>query len=83
MIRKWEYQMIQWMQAYRTGLGPKAAQFEVKKFSSTKYKSHRCPPEQLVCFFDMPAKRLHRHTSYLSYLILYYIIAPIVVTKKK
>ncbi|KAF8225721.1 hypothetical protein L208DRAFT_1305200 [Tricholoma matsutake] len=39
-IRKWEHWMIQWMQAYWSGLGPKAAQFEVKKFSSTKYKSH-------------------------------------------
>jgi hypothetical protein len=39
-IRKWEHRMIRWMQAYWTGLGPKAAQFEVKKFSSTKYKSH-------------------------------------------
>jgi hypothetical protein len=33
-IRKWEHQMIQWMDAYRDGKGTKEAQTQVKKFGS-------------------------------------------------
>ena len=40
-IRKWEHQMKRWMEAYRTGLGARDAQFQVQAFSSRKYKSHR------------------------------------------
>ncbi|KAF8239934.1 hypothetical protein L208DRAFT_1235117, partial [Tricholoma matsutake] len=29
-IWKWEHHMIQWMEAYRSGLGAKAAQFQVR-----------------------------------------------------
>ena len=39
-IRKWEHQMIRWMDAYRAGLTAKDAQLQVKKFSSRQYKSH-------------------------------------------
>ena len=41
------------------------AQFEVKKFSFTKHKSHRHLPERLAHFFDAPA---------ISYLILHRIM---------
>ncbi|KAG1796460.1 uncharacterized protein BJ212DRAFT_1408644 [Suillus subaureus] len=41
-----------WMEAYRTGLSTKDAQFQVKQFSSTKYKSHRRIPETLARIFD-------------------------------
>jgi hypothetical protein len=40
-IWKWEHQMKRWMEAYRTGLGARDAQFQVQAFSSRKYKSHR------------------------------------------
>ena len=40
-IWKWEHRMKRWMEAYRTGLGARDAQFRVQKFSSRKYKSHR------------------------------------------
>ncbi|KAI6146346.1 hypothetical protein BKA82DRAFT_13154 [Pisolithus tinctorius] len=33
-IQKWEHQMKQWMEAYRTGLGAWDAQFQVQAFSS-------------------------------------------------
>ncbi|KAJ7575738.1 hypothetical protein C8J56DRAFT_801145 [Mycena floridula] len=36
----WEHRMYRWMDAYRGGLGTQEAQIQVKKFSSTKYKSH-------------------------------------------
>lgn len=51
-IRKWEHRMIRWMEAYRTGLNAKDAQFEVQKFSSRRYKSHRRVPETLAQQFD-------------------------------
>ena len=44
-IWKWEHRMVQWMEAYRSGLGAKEAQFHVKAFSSKLYKSHCCVPE--------------------------------------
>ena len=40
-IRKWEHQMYRWMDAYRLGLRTTDAQKHVRRFSSTKYKSHR------------------------------------------
>jgi transposase-like protein len=40
-IWRWEHQMYRWMDAYRAGMGTMDAQKQVKKFSSTKYKSHR------------------------------------------
>src|SRR6266487_352760 len=36
-IRKWEHRMKRWMEAYRSGLGAKDAQKQVKKFSSRRY----------------------------------------------
>ncbi|KAG2159301.1 uncharacterized protein EDB93DRAFT_1237498 [Suillus bovinus] len=51
-IRLWEHHMHRWMEAYWTGLGMKDAQFRVKQFSSTKYKSHRCVHEAVACTFD-------------------------------
>jgi transposase len=39
-IRRWEHRMIQWMDAYCSGLGAKEAQLQVKKFSSKCYTSH-------------------------------------------
>jgi hypothetical protein len=51
-IRLWEHRMHRWMEAYRTGLETKDAQFQVKQFSSTKYKSHRRVPETVACTFD-------------------------------
>ena len=40
-IQWWEHRMYRWMEAYRTGLGTREAQKQVKKFSSAAYKSHR------------------------------------------
>ena len=51
-IRRWEHRMFRWMEAYRSGLETKDAQLHVKKFSSTKYKSHRCIPEGVAQAFD-------------------------------
>lgn len=51
-IRKWEHRMIRWMDAYRSGLDAKDAQFQVQKFSSRKYKSHRRVPETLARQLD-------------------------------
>jgi hypothetical protein len=51
-IRKWEHRMIRWMEAYRSGLTAKDAQFQVKAFSSRQYKSHRRVPERLARYFD-------------------------------
>jgi len=48
----WEHRMYQWMEAYRSGLGTTAAQLQVKKFSSHKYKSHRCIPETVARALD-------------------------------
>ena len=39
-IRKWEHQMIRWMEAYRDGKSTKDAQFDVKKYGSRQYTSH-------------------------------------------
>jgi len=40
------------MDAYRSGLGTTDAQKQVRKFSSTKYKSHRCIPERVARAMD-------------------------------
>lgn len=40
-MRRWEHRTYRWMEAYRAGLGTSDAQIEVKRFSSTTYKSHR------------------------------------------
>ncbi|KAJ7939983.1 hypothetical protein B0H13DRAFT_1514715, partial [Mycena leptocephala] len=47
-VASWEHRMVQWMNVYRTGLKTKDAQLQVQKFSSTKYKSHQCIPEQVA-----------------------------------
>ena len=52
MIHLWEHWMYRWMEAYRVGLGTNAAQLQVKKFSSHKYKSHRQFPETVACALD-------------------------------
>lgn len=51
-IRKWEHRMQRWMEAYRDGLGAKDAQKQVKKFSSTRYTSHRRIPERIAAALD-------------------------------
>lgn len=51
-IRKWEHRMYRWMDAYRSGLGTTDAQKQVRKFSSTKYKSHRRIPERVARAMD-------------------------------
>ena len=51
-IRKWEHRMIRWMEAYRDGKSAKDAQFEVKKYSSRQYKSHRKVSESVARRFD-------------------------------
>jgi hypothetical protein len=51
-IRKWEHRMIRWMEAYRGGLNAKDAQFQVREFSSRKYKSHRRIPDTLAQAMD-------------------------------
>ncbi|KAF9237261.1 hypothetical protein BU15DRAFT_48987 [Melanogaster broomeanus] len=51
-IRLWEHRMHRWMEAYRSGLETNEAQMQVKKFSSTKYKSHRRIPETVAQLFD-------------------------------
>lgn len=51
-IRRWEHRMIRWMTAYRGGMGAKDAQLQVKKFSSTKYTSHRRIPEAVARAMD-------------------------------
>jgi hypothetical protein len=40
------------MDAYRVGMGTMDTQKQVKKFSSTKYKSHRCIPDNVTHAFD-------------------------------
>ncbi|KAJ6451141.1 hypothetical protein C8R45DRAFT_1113685 [Mycena sanguinolenta] len=52
VIRKWEHRMIQWMDAYRSDLGPKEAQRLVRAFSSTTYSSHQGVSETLGQQFD-------------------------------
>jgi len=51
-IRKWEHHMHHWMDTYGEGLGTKEAQVKVKKFSSTKYKSHRRIPDSVAAILD-------------------------------
>jgi hypothetical protein len=51
-IQRWEHRMFRWMDAYRAGMGTTDAQKQVKKFSSTKYKSHRHVPETVARTFD-------------------------------
>jgi hypothetical protein len=51
-MRLWEHRMYRWMEAYRSGLGTTDAQLQVKRFSSTKYKSHRRIPETVARAFD-------------------------------
>jgi len=52
MIRRWEHRMYHWMEAYQSGLGTKDAQLQVRKFSSTMYKSHRRIPDGVASAFD-------------------------------
>jgi len=51
-IRLWEHRIHRWMDAYRDGLGTKAAQEQVREFSSKRYKSHRRVPETVAQAFD-------------------------------
>ena len=51
-IRRWELQMIRWMDAYRSGLGARDAQSQVKKISLKCYTSHRRVPETVARQFD-------------------------------
>jgi hypothetical protein len=39
-IRRWEHRMYRWMEAYRSGLGTKNAQIQVRKFSSKITQTH-------------------------------------------
>ncbi|KAI0354346.1 hypothetical protein OH77DRAFT_1549785 [Trametes cingulata] len=52
LIRKWEHRSLRWMEAYESGLSSKDAQFQVKAFSSRKYKSHRRIPETVARMLD-------------------------------
>jgi hypothetical protein len=51
-IHQWEHQMYCWMEAYRSGLGTSAAQLQVKRFGSAKYKLHRRVPKTVGRAFD-------------------------------
>ena len=51
-IRKWEHQMIRWMDAYRAGKGTKEAQIQVKRFGTCKQTSHRRVYESVARVFD-------------------------------
>ncbi|KAK0500887.1 hypothetical protein EDD18DRAFT_1066979 [Armillaria luteobubalina] len=51
-IQKWEHCIVQWVEAYCSGLEAKAAQIEVKKFSSHRFTSHCHAPETVACSFD-------------------------------
>jgi hypothetical protein len=51
-IRRWEHRMFQWIEASRSGLTTREAQVQVRKFSSTKYKSHRRIPKGVASAFD-------------------------------
>jgi len=51
-IRKWEHQMIQWMDAYREGKGTKEAQIQVKRFGTHKQHSDRRVYESVARVFD-------------------------------
>jgi transposase len=54
-IRKWEHRMIRWMEAYRDGKSAKDAQFDVKKYGSRQYTSHRKALESVARRFDEPS----------------------------
>ena len=54
-IRKWEHWMVRWMEAYRDGKSAKDAQFDVKKYGSHMYASHRKVSESLARRFDEPS----------------------------
>jgi hypothetical protein len=45
---KWFNHMNRWMEAYWGNLDAKQAVFEVRKYSSRQYKSHRRPSENFV-----------------------------------
>ena len=47
--------MIQWMEAYRNGKSAKDVQFDVKKYGSQKYTSHRRASENVAQRFDEPS----------------------------
>jgi hypothetical protein len=51
-IWKWEHWMIWWMEAYRDKKSAKDAQFDVKKYGSRKYTSHRKASETVARRFD-------------------------------
>lgn len=51
-VQLWEQWIYRWMEAYRSDLGTADAQVQVQKFSSTKYKSHRCIPEGIATSLD-------------------------------
>ena len=48
----WEYRTFRWIAAYRSGMDTNAAQYQVREFSSQKYKSHRWPPKFIAQIFD-------------------------------
>lgn len=52
LIRKWEHRAWRFIEAYAGGLGAKDAQFQVKKFSSRIYTSHRRIPERVAAALD-------------------------------
>ena len=54
-IRRWEYRMYRWMDAYPGGLETQVAQLQVRQFSSAKYKSHRVP--------ELAAKAFDRYNT--------------------
>ncbi|KAF7343545.1 hypothetical protein MSAN_01975000 [Mycena sanguinolenta] len=51
-IRKWERRTYRWLDAYRQGLDCKDAQFQVRKFSSRQFKSHRRVGERMGQVMD-------------------------------
>ena len=53
LIRKWEHRTWRFVEAYAGGKDAKEAQFQVKKFSSRVYTSHRRVPERLAASLDV------------------------------
>ncbi|KAH8828793.1 hypothetical protein DL96DRAFT_1695984 [Flagelloscypha sp. PMI_526] len=51
-FRKWQNRTFRWIEAYRSGLDARHAQFEVKKFSTRVYRSHRRTGEQIGTLMD-------------------------------
>jgi len=51
-FRLWEHRMYRSMIAYRADLGTSEAQIQVRRFSSTKYKSHRRIPDAVARALD-------------------------------